>query len=475
MSLKSLRERWVATLVAPIDNAGLAVFRIAFGTLMAIEATRYLVLGKVRSLYVDPQFHFTYLGFDWVQPWPGVGMYLHFVVLGILGVAIALGFFYRLAVFLFFVGFAHVFLIDKAYYLNHFYLILLLTFVLFFLPTHQRLSLDARRRPGLASYTAPTWTLWLLRTQLGIVYFYAGVAKINADWLRGQPLRMWLEGRRQRPLIGPLLEQDWVGYAMSYGGLGLDLLAVPFLLWGRTRWVVIALLFLFHLMNAVIFGIGIFPWLMMATTFLFFPPDWPRRLLGLSPGEDGEVASAAGPPQIGPRGEACESRASTGGVWPRRVRAGVVSSVLLAFVGVQLLLPLRHWLYPGNVAWTEEGHRFAWRMKLRTKSGRAHFSVTDPATGKVTLVAPEDYLSSKQYEKMTVVPDMVIFFAHFLAERARAEGISEPEVRARVRARLNDRSAQWLVDRKVDLAREARSFRHATWIRPLLPRRSDAR
>ena len=67
-------------------------------------------------------------------------------------------------------------------------------------------------------------------------------------------------------------------YLFSYGGLLLDLFAVPLLLWPRTRNLTYAVTLGFHLMNAQLFNIGMFPWFMICATLLFFPPDWPRRV-----------------------------------------------------------------------------------------------------------------------------------------------------------------------------------------------------
>ncbi len=218
-------------LFGPVDIASIVFFRIAFGALMAWEVTRYFSRDWIRAYFVWPTFHFKYYGFGWVEPWPGPGMELHFAALGALALCIMVGLFYRVAAALFFLGFAYVFLLDQAYYLNHFYLIVLLSLILVFVPAHRALSLDAWRRPGLRAATAPAWALWLLRSQVGIPYLYAGLAKLNGDWLRAEPMRLWLAGRTTLPLIGPLLETEWAPYLMAYGGLVFDLAAVPALLW----------------------------------------------------------------------------------------------------------------------------------------------------------------------------------------------------------------------------------------------------
>ena len=152
-------------------------------------------------------------------------------------------------------------------------------------------------------------------------------------------------------------------------------------------------------------------------------------------------------------------------------------AALAGWVAVQLLVPLRHLLYPGNVSWTEEGHRFAWHMKLRDKEARARFTVTDPADGHDLGGPPARYLTRIQTSKMAGQPDMILQFAHYIAEEARREGRPGVQVRAEVTASLNGREPQVLIDPQVDLAATPRNLRHAPWIVPLtepLPARALA-
>lgn len=443
-ALASLRQR----LFAPVDIASLVYFRIAFGAIMLWEAIRYFQHGWIPRYWIEPTLHFTYYGFDWVRPWPGIGMYLHWAALGVLAVLIALGVGYRVSAALFFLGFTYAFLLEQARYLNHFYLVCLVGFLLTFVPAHRALSLDARWRPSIRSETAPAWALWVLRFQLGIAYLYGGLAKLNGDWIRGEPFRAWLARRTDFPLIGPLFREDWMVYLLSYGGLAFDLLVVPFLLWRPTRAWAFGAVVVFNVMNARLFSIGIFPWLMIAATALFFSPDWPRRLLARW------WRSAPAPP------EATVPARSTG-----RTRAGL--ALLGAYVALQLLVPLRHYLYAGDVNWTEEGHRFAWHMKLRDKDAWAEFLVTDPASGQTWVVHPGEYLTPWQEARMAARPDMILQFAHHLARQLRPPGGGRVEVRASVEASLNGREPQLLIDPAVDLAAEPRTLGAARWIVPL--------
>ena len=138
----------------------------------------------------------------------------------------------------------------------------------------------------------------------------------------------------------------------SYSGLLIDLLAAPLLLWQPTRYWMLSALLLFHFMNEQLFSIGVFPVLASALTLLFLPPDWPRRVFKWPhPGDQAPT-------------------------FPRLPKPALAA--LATYLALQTLLPLRHWLYLGNVSWTEEGHRYAWHMKLRDKDCTATFELVTP-------------------------------------------------------------------------------------------------
>lgn len=240
-------------------------------------------------------------------------------------------------------------------------------------------------------------------------------------------------------------------YLFSYGGLLIDLLVVPFLLWRKTRPFAFGLAVLFHLTNAWLFTIGIFPWFMIAATAIFFSADWPRRFLELRQGTVGRLKTE---PEHG------EVTYST----PLHPRQYATMGLLGIYLAIQLLVPLRHYLYPGNVSWTEEGHNFAWHMKLRGKRGRALFFVTDPVGNRRRVVDPGDYLTSRQERKMSTRPDMILKFSHYIANEMRKQGYEQVEVRARVWVSLNGRKPQLLIDPTVNLAAQSWTLMPAAWI-----------
>jgi hypothetical protein len=457
--LSSFADRWRDYLLTPVDGASLAVFRICFGLLMLGDVWQYWSNGWITSDYVEPTFRFTYFLFPFVRPWPGVGMYWHFGVLALLATLMAVGLFYRLAAWGFFLGFTYLFLLDEANYLNHNYLICLLSFVLAIVPAQSAWSLDAWRRrkqtgtptsPIQPCYdgTVPNWSILLLRTQVTLVYFFAGVAKLNYDWLvREEPLHLWLRARAHWRLVPPLLAMPGGISLMIYGSTLFDL-SVGFLLWGRrTFWPAAAVALVFHLLNNYLFTLGVFPWLCLATLTLFRSPGWPRRWF----------------PQTAPTTPAHAQ-------CPASVRQTTALVLLHLYLAVQLLAPLRHWLYPGNVSWTEQGDRFAWHMMLRQKDIKTFaMSQTDPRTAARREIDPREYLSPRQVREMRRHPDMIRQFAHHIADLEQARTGVRPVVNARVVASLNARPYQELIDPTVDLAGQPDSLAPAHWIVPLQP------
>lgn len=456
-------DRLVARLREPVDIASLVAFRVIFGLMMLVSVVRFWQRGWIEELYIQPAYHFTYWGFEWVRVWPAWGMYAHFAALAVLALCVALGLCYRPSIILFFLGFTYVELIDKTTYLNHYYLISVLSFLMIFLPLHRGWSIDAliagRRRADLRVGWAPRWCLWLVRAQIGLVYVFAGVAKLKGDWLwNAQPLSIWLPTHTDLPVVGPLLAEPWVAYAGSWFGAAFDLTIVAWLLWPRTRLYAFAMVVAFHVATAELFYLGMFPWIMIGNALIFFSPSWPRRWLpGLPPASEASEAREAR--------EARQARqAATGAAWPRRLASGLGLGLLGLHFLLQTLLPLRHHLYPGDVCWTEEGFRYAWNVMLVEKVGRVVYHVTDPRTARTWLVYPREYLTPMQEKQMSFQPDMILALAHHIARDFAGRGIAGAQVRAEAYVSWNGRPSRLLLDPAADLAAARDGLAPQPWI-----------
>ena len=486
-SRQKLREALARVVTLPVDIASLAAFRILFGLLMAAAMVRFLAKGWVAQLYVEPAFHFTYPGFEWIRPWPTALMHAHFVLLTLLALGVAFGFFYRICITLFFLGFAYVELMDQTTYLNHYYLISLLSGLLIFLPAHRAWSFDTWRRPEIAIEAVPAWALNILRFQVAVVYVFAGLAKLNADWLfRAEPLRIWLAARSDLPLFGPLLGQLWVAYAASWFGAVFDLSVVFFLLCGRTRRIAYALAVFFHVMTWLLFNIGMFPWVMLVAATVFFPAHWPRDFLlrvSARAGNRFKVGTSYTSPKCpeetpGKNGDSCNSSlrcvqiagqipVAAAPESPLRVLPRYKISLLLpavcVYAAVQLALPLRSFFCAAPPAWTGAGFNCAWRVMVAEKTGYVEFYAFDPVIGRRWRLPARDYLTPRQETMMAQDPDLIRAFARHLAADLRKQGHPQIQIRADAFATLNGRPSQRMIDPKVNLAARV----PGGWILPL--------
>ena len=439
-----------ARLQRPIDVASLAAFRIGFGALLLVAALRYFTYGWIAEYFLVPAHFFKYWGFGWVKPWPGIGMYLHFGLMALCALGVLAGYRYRTCVVGYGLLFAYAHLIDKTNYLNHYYLVTCVCGLMACLPLAGEWSIDARRDAGVRRRTVPAWMLWALRAQFGLVYAFGGLAKLNADWLlRAQPLSIWLGRSADMPVVGGLLATPAAAYVMSWSGALFDLSIVPLLLMRRTRPFAYVAVVVFHLLTAQLFHLGLFPYFMICGSMVFLPPEWPRRALA-GAGWGSASASASG------------WESGSGWRWE--------SGVFGVYFVVQLVMPLRHWLYPGQMCWSEQGFRFSWNVMLMEKDGSVDFRVVEPSTGRTFHVSPSDYFTPYQTAMMSPQPDMVLEAAQIVAADFRARGVAEPAVYVDAFASLNGRPLERLVDPRVDLAREADGLSNKTWILPMKTR-----
>lgn len=437
------------------DAASLAFFRLAFGIMMFMGMVRFALNGWIDKFYIKPVFHFTYFGFSWVKPL-GVYTYGIFIVCAAAALMVAAGYKYRMAIILFFLSFTYIELMDKTTYLNHYYFISVVSFVMMFLPANAAFSFDAKQDKELLSNTVPRYTIDVLKLLLGIVYFYAGIAKLNSDWLiEALPLKIWLPANAYLPVIGPFLGKDWVAYGFSWIGAVYDL-SIPFLLlYRRTRLFAFVLVVVFHVLTRILFPIGIFPYVMIVSTLIFFSSGFHRKVLEYI---TSRVKSQR--PEV-------ESQQVNNTPINTKHKPQIAKAVFLAvIVVIQLIFPFRYLCYPGELFWTEEGFRFSWRVMLMEKAGYAQFTITDPQTGKYVVVDNTQFLTRFQEKQMSFQPDFILEYAHFLHDYYKKQGMAEPQVYVNSYVALNGRLSRPYIDPKVNLAKQDESFSHKTWILP---------
>lgn len=434
------------------DAATLAFFRLAFGFMMVGGILRFAALGWIGKFYIKPVFHFTYYGFEWVKPM-GEWTYVLFAICGISAFMVAIGYKYRFAIILFFLTFTYIELMDKTTYLNHYYFVSVVSFAMIFLPANAFFSVDAHQNPKLAFSRIPRWTTDIIKLLLGIVYFYAGIAKLNSDWLlHAMPLKIWLPGNMDLPLVGHLLNENWVQYAFCWIGAVYDL-SIPFLLLNRkTRFWAFLLVMVFHVLTKILFPIGIFPYIMIVSTLIFFGPGFHRSVLGY-------VRSIFRLPH------------SLLIMTKEKVQTFDLPNVLklnivLVFVVFQLVFPFRYLLYPNELFWTEEGFRFSWRVMLMEKAGHTEFTVVDSKKNIAVKVDNREFLTAFQEKQMAFQPDFMLEYAHFLRDVFEKRGLDDPKVFCTSYVALNGRLSKPYIDPRVDLSKQQESFQPKHWILP---------
>ncbi|MFD2550437.1 HTTM domain-containing protein [Bizionia sediminis] len=437
--------------------APLAVFRMLFGIMMLFSIIRFWANGWIEKLYILPKMHFSFYGFEWVKPL-GVYTYVLFIICGIAAFCVALGFKYRIAIITFFLSFTYIELMDKTTYLNHYYFISLLSFLMIFLPAHAHFSVDGYLKK-ISYQKVPNWTIDSIKLLLGIVYFYAGLAKINSDWLfRAMPLKIWLPSKYDLPFIGEnLMQQEWFHFAMSWSGMLYDLFIPFLLLYKRTRLLAFALVVFFHVFTRVLFPIGMFPFIMIVSTLIFFEADFHKKILA---GIKTLILWVRKKWTLKP---VHNLREITEYQFQNKK---VFLPFLVLFFVLQLVIPFRYLAYPGELFWTEEGFRFSWRVMLIEKMGYTTFTIKNAETGAAFVVDNSDFLTSFQEKQMSFQPDFILEYAHYLGNHFSQQGHENVQVFAESYVALNGRRSQPFINPTVDLYQIKESFQHKFWILP---------
>jgi hypothetical protein len=465
----TFRASWfrsfISSLTKPVSAAPFVTFRIVFGALMAFSAVRFMTLGWIEDHYVQPVFHFKYYGFAWVPVLPAFWLYVVHVVMIISALCVMAGFRYRLAAILLFLTFTYTELIDLTYYLNHYYFVSLVCFLLILLPASPNplpwrgLSNSPSTGGGWGEAGfVPAWVVLMFKLQLAIVYTYAGLAKINYDWLiNALPLKIWIPANDSWPLIGGVFRWKATPYVFAWIGMIYDCTIVFWLSWRKTRLLAYASVIIFHVLTGLMFQIGVFPLVMIGATLIFFSNEWHEQVLNL--------ANGLGKMPVFNKLKS-HSKTTQEKSYIQPFNHSTILLFLAFFFLFQLLFPWRYLLYPGNLFWTEEGYRFSWRVMLMEKAGTATFYVKDSRTGREGEVVNSEFLNAHQEKQMAMQPDMILQYAHFLADEYEKRGLHKPQVRAEVYVTLNAQPSRLLIDPNVDLAQIKDGWEHKTWILP---------
>ncbi len=423
-----------------VDNIGLVLFRVVFGLLIAVEAIGGIFTGWVSRTLVDTPFTFNFIGFGFLQYLRGDLLYYYFLIMGIFGIFVMLGYKYRFSMIVYAIMWTCVYLMQKSSYNNHYYLMMLLCWIMAFLPANGWFSLDAKINPKIKSPYMPRWVILVLILQVWIVYTFASLAKFYPDWLNGSMPALLMEGKSDYWLVGGLLQKSWVHWTIAYTGIFFDLLIVPLMLWRRTRLLGFIISIFFHLFNSFIFHIGIFPYMSIAFALFFFSAETlQKRFLP-------------------------KKKLYTGNeVFIPKYKKLFISVFGIYFM-FQLGLPLRHWFFKDDVLWTEEGHRLSWRMMLRSKSGSLVVWVKDKNTGKKEHYNYGKLLGYKQKAAVATKPDLMWQLAQKIKAIEAKKG-NDVAVYLESKVSVNDGPYHLFIDPNIDIASEEwHPFKHSEWI-----------
>ncbi|WP_415158415.1 HTTM domain-containing protein [Parafilimonas sp.] len=433
-------------LFSKIDNSQIIIFRIFFGILILIECWGAIPTGWVKEVFVDPQITFTFIGFEWTHFLLGQTMYYVYGFLGFLGLLITIGAFYRISSLLFALLWSLTYFMQKEHYNNHYYLVMLVAWFMVFIPANQYKSIDAGLWPQIRSNYTYNWNRLLFITQSFIVYFFAAIAKLYPGWMNGDYLRIRFSrsGLNRGALANIALSKEFV-QTFSWLGLGFDLLIVPLLLYKKTRKVAFISALFFHTFNSITLQIGIFPYFALALCVFCFPPETIRKAF-----------FPKKPVYIPVKKELCS----------QHKRQTAVMFMLFIYVLWQIYLPLRHYSIPGDVLWTEEGHRLSWRMMLRTKSAKTKFIVENKKTHEREVINLLNYLTDLQASTIKDKPDIIWQFAQYLKKEYARKGI-DIGVYVKSSLSINEGPYHKYIDNKTDLANTKWNyFGHQPWILP---------
>lgn len=438
--MEKLKQHISTYLTQPIDIASLVFFRIGFGLLVIFELLHYYLHTPFLDFYFfDAKFHFRYPGFGWVPEVPTEWMPAFLILIAVVYLMFALGMFYRVASVLGFLMFSLLFFQDRASFLNHWYLICLVTFLMSMLPAHKAISVDAMIWPKIRASAIPQWALFSILLLVGIVYTYSGIAKVKPEWFSGALMNIYLTEAEAKfpPLLRAFFTSRTFVLLSSYGTVFFEVLAIPLLFWRRIRVFGVIIYIMFHLLNFYLFTIGLFPLIMITATLLYLPPSWPRKVLQKFklkiPSADLSSANTQFPSMA-------------------------VQVLLITFFTFQTLLPIRRFLYHRNTSWSEEAEIFSWRMFTAAKKGDISFFIDAPGKHPYESVNLTEYLTIGQIGKMMRNPDMIIQFAHYIGPIYAEKWGMDVEVHVKAELGLNGHEMKPFVNTRVDLMKEPRHF-----------------
>jgi hypothetical protein len=410
-------------LFASKSPVALGLFRIGFGLIMVYQF--YHIKDYFLNTLVYSNYFIKYDYFEWVSLTSVENLEVIFIVAQIASFFIAIGLFYRVSSSIVFFIWCYLFFTDQGHNNNHYYLIAMLLFILVFVNANQWGSVkNVKQKSSLI----PEWNYLVIKLLIFIVYFYGGLAKLNWDWLNGYPLKFWLTGREDLgSFIQGVLEKDITIYIVSYYGLFFDLVVGFFLFHKKLKYLALALMIPFHISNHFLWPIGVFPWLSIFMTVLFFEKEV-SQLIKISRDRVFIVSS-----QI----------------------KKTITILFICFFTFQFLFPFRQHLYVGKTNWHGYGELFSWRMMLTDKQGAVRLRVYDENNRSLGEVSLESYINERQLFKLVYLPKNFVPFCQFIEskikEDKRNKSLGDIKIYVDAFKTINNRPFQRVINPNIEL------------------------
>lgn len=428
--------------------ASLGLFRMLLGIVLFAQTLWFINTEFLLENVFNPTLHFKFYYFKFLDPLPKPLMKMMMGGMLIASLLIALGRFLKLSLFFFGLSFTYLWLLDKSYFNNHYYFISLLVFLLLFTNADYWGSF---RNKTQQNSSVPYWQVFIIKFQIFIVFFIAGINKINYYWIVDfQPIKHILETK------AALNDYEWLTnnftFAFfSWSGLLFDLF-IGFLIWSsKTRKYALIIYIMFNLLNFWLFydigEIGLFPFLLLACFSIFINPEFIKENLGWLN----------------------KSKSSTNSIELKNTtNSTLIISFISIYIVLQVLIPFRYLLFDNHVDFSGKGQRFAWRMKIMYKVPEMHFYLVEEGSDQKMEVNVGNFLTTKQYTNLIYYPDFIPPVAKYIKEEGVRRGLKNPKVVADFEIGFMGYDKQYLVNSELDLSTvEYNPFENSDWIMPL--------
>ena len=430
--MQNFSLNFIKDLKKPVPSISIALFRLSFAAILLIQTFYFIIGDFITKNIINPVVLFPFI--EGLNPLPRTYLIALSYIMLISNIGMLLNKFARFSTIIFFCCFTYFWILDKGYFNNHYYFISLICFILF---------LVEQEASFYKNLHTPKISIFTLQIMVFIVYFIAGLNKLNPYWIfEFQPIRHILEVKAEIT-NNTFFKKDILIIAMSYLGVIFDLTIGFLLFFKRTKLFAFAAIVLFHLTNYWIFKdvgeIGVFPFLMISTTIIFIDPTYLNKLFNLD-----------AKPII------------------QKTRSLFLNKFLVFFLIIQILLPFRHVLFHGHVDYNGIGQRFSWRMKIMYKESEINYFITNIMTREKYNVSINTMLTNRQYNNLKYFPDLIVPLAKKIQLEAMENfGLKHVKITCEYQIRFMGKNQQLLFPKTLDLTNIKNPEMTNKWLLPL--------